>query len=605
MTIPAEQMKTVLRSNGGAWFESFGRIKLKSGDVQKPTMNAYQKEINEAHQYCVENALPCRIIGLKPRQKGSSTFFTDLLYTDVRRPIAGEKSVDACVMGGQYSQCDNLWEIISRYHEHDKFPWGNNMRITQLAATCTNGGRIIKETAGDFDAARSGTLQWLLCTEVGRWRDEGVANAHKVLQGAMACVPEDSGVIVLESTANGASGSFYEFWMGDQETGRPGAVTLEQFKAGERGNGFIKCFRAWFEFPDSSINLTESQKEKLEADLDDDEKELQRVYGCTLGQVAYRRSKVAGECGGDPDLFEQEYPRSPETAFLLSGRTRFNSQGIAFLKRQAQTNKPDYGTINVVNDDGLERFNWEPQSDKDAEFHRWEQPLEGRRYILGIDTMTGASQAMGLDPDCHSVICIRRGFYDQRGWHKPKVAARIYPGCRWDIDVLEDAVYRLSSYYGRCLIASEINNDRGLIELLKLRGTMQIYRRKVTNKKTGKATDAYGWMTTQQTRKNIEEAVAQVTREWDKDGDGIELMCPHIVRELETFIVNERTGRAEAASGSHDDDVIALGIGLCTLGGATAYYETRESDFIAPDIQQDFDRDFPRPGRRTGRKLRA
>ncbi len=575
-----------LRANGGAWFESFGRIKLKSGAIGRPSMNAYQQDINEVHQYCKQNDLPCRIIGLKPRQKGSSTFFSNLLYTDVRAPDGNSSEVSACVMGGQYSQVDNLWQIINRYESYDTFEWGNKFQINSLEAVCSNGGRIVKETAGDFDAARSGTFQWLLTTETARWRDEGVANAHKVLQGAMACVPDLPGtVVVLESTANGSSGAYYDFWQR--------AVSLEQFKKGKRGNGFVRVFRAWFEFPDSVIPLTSEQHAEIADSLNEDEKSLINDYGCSIENIAYRRNKIEGECGGDVDLFEQEYPRTAATAFLLSGRRRFNKIGIEWQKKRLTNSSAIEGNIELINDNGADRTVWRnAQDENDVEFVQWEKPIPDKKYLVAIDTMTGASQAMGLDPDNHSVLCLRKGYFDAKGWHPTRVAARLFSPCKWDIDVLEHAVYRLSHYYGRCMIVPEINNDRGLIELLKLRRGIKIYRRRVTNKKTGKISDAYGWQTNVHTRRNIEDVVARAIREWDQDGEGVNVECPHIISELETFIVNEK-GKAEAADGAHDDDVIALGIGLCTIDAATMYVEPMQREFIAPDIKKDF------RGRRT------
>lgn len=571
------------RASGGAWFELFGRIKMKSGAIGRPSMNLYQKDINEVHQYCRDNELPCRIIGLKPRQKGSSTFFSSLLYSDVRRPITGEAEVSACVMGGQYSQVDNLWQILSRYEAHDSFEWGNQLKLNAIEGNCSNGGRIVKETAKDFDAARSGTFQWLLTTETARWRDEGVANAHKVLQGAMACVPDLPGtVIVLESTANGSSGAYYDFWQK--------AVTLEEFKEGKQGNGFVKVFRAWFEFPDSRLPITAAQFQEIEKSLTPDEKELIKEYGCDTPQIAWRRNKIAGECGGDADLFEQEYPRSPETAFLLSGRKRFNRIGIDWQKRLLLQHPPERGTIEYISDGGADKTAWRSTEDpSEAEFDRWEVPIPGKKYLIAVDTMTGSSQAMGLDPDCHSVLCLRKGYFDARGWHPTRIVARLFSPCRWDIDVLEHAVYRLAHYYGRCIIVPEINNDRGLIELLKLRRSAKIYRRRTTNRKTGKVTDAYGWQTNVQTRKNIEDAVAKAIREWDVDGEGIEVLCPSVIKELETFIVNE-SGRGEAADGAHDDDVISLGIGLCTIDAATTYAEVYDEEFLSPDVEKDFKR---------------
>jgi hypothetical protein len=142
---------------------------------------------------------------------------------------------------------------------------------------------------------------------------------------------------------------------------------------------------------------------------------------------------------------------------------------------------------------------------------------------------------------------------------------------RWDIDVLADYVHRLSVWASRCIVVPEVNMDRGLIELLKQRG-VAMYRREVFNQLTSKHTEQLGWHTNVVTREACIENLAKAIREYDSEGEGVDICCPHIVDQLKTFIQSDK-GKSEAAEGSHDDDVLSLAIGLHTIDCATAYKE--------------------------------
>ena len=76
-----------------------------------------------------------------------------------------------------------------------------------------------------------------------------------------------------------------------------------------------------------------------------------------------------------------------------------------------------------------------------------------------------------------------------------------------------------------------------------------------------------------------------------KAGDGIEARCPWIVAQMRNFIVNAK-GRAEAAGGKHDDDIMALAIGVQLLGFATPWREVQRAAWLPPDLR----------GLETGRK---
>ena len=581
----------------GAWFEGHGMIwpKDRSLGLVQPRSNYLQKEIQKVVNRMEEFGLPVRIIGLKPRQKGSTTFFSAVDYCHLRRQPAS-----AVVIGGQYSQTKAIWEMMQTYQANDTFDWGNTGEINSKEGSWSNGSRLKPETAGDALAGISGTYQILHATEVARWSKYGVSNAAGVLTNILKCVPLLPGTcVVLESTAEGASGTFYERWLG--------AVEAKDFLSGaaELSPGkYVRVFAPWFEFEDSAMRLTPQQKQEIEKTLDSEEeysgeKLLIERYGrddngvTRLGysvedydvweQLAWRRWAIREECQRDKVLFDRDYPHSWQDAFVKSGNLRFNSTGLAALRKRLSLRVPMHGIFEEANNRRLGFRQTEPGESQVTIF---EKPTPGKKFLISVDPMTGATQVAGEDPDLHGVFALRAGFYDPQGrWEKPATAARIIP-CRWDIDVLENVIWQLARYYGPssgCKIAIEMNMDRGLTELLKQRGA-NLYQRQMFNQREQKLMPALGFQTNAKTRENLIDCLAKAIREWDKPGEGIDIFSEFAVEQCENFIKDEK-GHSKASEGYHDDDVLSIALGLQLIDHATPYYPQQRMGDLPPDLR--------------------
>jgi hypothetical protein len=136
----------------------------------------------------------------------------------------------------------------------------------------------------------------------------------------------------------------------------------------------------------------------------------------------------------------------------------------------------------------------------------------------------------------------------------------------------------------------EVNKDRGVIELQKARGNMDIYQRQVWNKRDSETTEQYGWMTTEKSREMVISTLARALREAGKGqvGEGIEVRCPWILGQLKNF-VTKKNGRSEAAKGKHDDDVLMVSIGLQCIDQATTYSERIVERTLPRDLQRLYD----------------
>lgn len=164
--------------------------------------------------------------------------------------------------------------------------------------------RII-ECGGTEDSAkkkgRSGTIHRLHCTEVAFW---GAADA--TLTALLGSVP-DTGEVVIESTANGAGGEFYDRVM--TAMGGGGTEKLH--------------FYPWTEHAeyrrDTPEDFDPTPRDKWESQL--------VARGARPSQIAWWRYRVA-EHGGDVERVLQEYPPTIEAAFRGSGEPYVSQQAV-------------------------------------------------------------------------------------------------------------------------------------------------------------------------------------------------------------------------------------------------------------------------------------
>src|SRR6201996_5739261 len=112
-------------------------------------------------------------------------------------------------------------------------------------------------SAGDENAGRGLTVQYLHCSEVSRWPGD----AGGTLAGLRATLAP-GGEMVMESTPNGAYGCFYEEW------GRAG------------GNGTVRHFFPWW--MEGAYMAAPAVGE-----LSEEEARLVARHGLTMGQIGF------------------------------------------------------------------------------------------------------------------------------------------------------------------------------------------------------------------------------------------------------------------------------------------------------------------------------
>lgn len=245
-----------------------------------------------------------RALVLKGRQQGISTYIGGRFYWVTTHG----RGIRCFILTHEQDATDNLFTMVSRYHDNCPAlvrPQTGASNAKELYFDRLESGYAVG-TAGTKAVGRSQTIQLFHGSEVAFWPNAGTHFA-----GVVQAVPDLPGTeIVLESTANGVGGEFHERW-----------------QQAERGEGdYIAVFIPWF--------WQEEYTRPVPDDFEptDEEREYMGLHGLTLGQVAWRRNKIAEL--KDPILFKQEYPATAAEAFQMSGHDSYIPADLVMRARK-------------------------------------------------------------------------------------------------------------------------------------------------------------------------------------------------------------------------------------------------------------------------------
>ena len=255
------------------------------------------------------------------------------------------------------------------------------------------------ETAGDANAGRGLTVQNLHCSEVSRWPGD----AAETLAGLRASLTP-TGEVVLESTANGAYGCFYEEWMHAQET------------------GYVRHFFPWWWEP-----AYVSDRGAI-GEMDEAEDLLVRKYGLSEGQVAYRRG-LQRQFGR---LMRQEYPENAEDCFVASGSCVFDVEAID-------------RRLSLLPEPAQRRWN--------RALEVWYPALAGKQYLLAVDPAGG-----GADGDYCAMQVIEKASGLQCAEFRGRIGLQ---------EIAQKAAELASEYNGALVVIERNNHGHGVLAYLK------------------------------------------------------------------------------------------------------------------------------------------
>lgn len=235
-----------------------------------------------------------RVIIVKGRKQGMSTYVAGRFY----HASSTQEGKKVFILSHDGKTTIELFNIVKRFHNYSPEavrPLVKNNNRFELSFEKLDSSYTVG-TAGNEGIGLGFTPQYFHGSEVGHW-----GNAEGIRSGIFNAVPDRDGTeVILESTAKGEQGIFYEM-----------------YRDAVQGKGeFIVVFCPWYW---KQENQTPIPKD-MDFVLDDEEKEIVRLFpGLTNEQLYWRRNKIVTI--GRLWLFKQEYPFTADEAFQSSGKS--------------------------------------------------------------------------------------------------------------------------------------------------------------------------------------------------------------------------------------------------------------------------------------------
>lgn len=518
--------KKEITINRKEFIETYFKITTKDRELVNLKFNPMQNKLYEVIKKKIQRNEPIRLIVLKARQLGCSTVVESFCSSEAMLV----PNTEIGIITHRADATNNLFNMSKRFYNYlpDEMKpelIGNNGR--EIIFNNKNGtglnSRISVMTASDSGVGRSKTYNGLHISEYAFWNCAEGANT--VLTGLLSCVPKTPRTfVIIESTANGYN-DFYELWNKAEE------------------NGFEKLFFAWFMGEDYAMDYP--QDEFLRNPLTEYEENLLEKYpdDVDLRKIYWRRYTIKTECLGDERKFRQEYPSTPDEAFIVQNECPFDLERIQTRMNQIYGIQPlKVGDFDYELSPNGEPINISFVERKTGNIKIYQPPMQNRPYFIGGDTA-----GSGSDFFVGQVI-------------DNKTCEQVATFCRQtNEDEYARQMYCLGMYYNMAMISVENNInpitnyylDKWEYPFLHIFQTKATYGSDVSK--------SFGFKTTRLTKSSLIAILKSYIR------DNCELINDYrTLQELSKYqrVFNKNSESYGAMDGEHDDHVMALGIAL-------------------------------------------
>lgn len=494
-----------------------------------------------------------RQIALKARQLGFSTITEAQIYA---LSFVLHNSA-ALVIANEQDNAQHLLGMTQTYWDTDPFRplFSTKYQAKNVLQWNETKSHIRTTTAGNKDAGRSKTVRFLHGSEVAFWD-----NAETVTTGLMQAVP-DVGltIVVLESTANGRGNYFHKMWL--------------QAVRGE--SEYSPLFFPWwmhYEYRASYVKLPYFELN----DYDEEEKALLKLFdaGLQVGDrsfklrpsewndaLAWRRWAIFNKCNGDIIKFHQEYPSTPEEAFVATGLNVFPEVHLqkCFEPRSGQRGR-------LMRKGAEVEFVPDPMGPLTI----YKFPSTNRElghYCIGGD----ATATMRGDYAVAEVI--NRRTFEQVAEYR----ARIDPAH------FGEELAKLGTFYNTAILAPE-NEGPGFATIGWLQNLdyPNMFQSTIPDGLPGRYVGKYGWSQSYRTK---DLAVGWLLRLLIEHGTIIH--SRKLYDEMDNYVTLEGGGYGNAAGEEHDDTVMAFAIAVAAsiMSGQLPAYGSVELTSFKDDDQ--------------------
>lgn len=531
-------------------------------DVQHSFIDTLNKAIEDYNNHLITNI---SLLVLKGRQQGFTTLISAYqLAREITR-----HNCEGLTLADKTSNSEAIFQNKAKYFYNnlpdvlkptEKF---NSKR--QLLFDKLNSSWAV-DTA-TREVGRSRTINFFHGSECAFWKD-GIAT----IQASLGETFTKDSIKIYETTANGFN-DYRTMW-----------------KSGEH----INCFYEWWLTPEYRLNFeTKNRRTKFLNDIyrvkdwiHERLKWLLEEKGLDENQLYWYYKKYNGYI--DKELIKQEYPCTPEEAFIASGKCYFDKESIIHRIDEIEKMenfgvvKQGYFEYDVIYNRKEEKktiTNIKWTDDPTGPIKIYELPRNGVPYVLGGDTA-----GEGSDANTGTVI-------DNTN---EKVVATLKQ--EKDETTYTIQIYCLGMYYNQALVGLETNFSTYPTKMLSEEYMYpNLYIREKVDDYTGKLYKAYGFETNRKTRPLILANLQRIINTETQKITDIE-----ILREGLVFVKNEK-GRAEAQEGCHDDRVMATAITYEIAGQQSSVNTNREVEMKInrnvnfDDFYDDDDNDYETP----------
>ncbi len=513
------------------------KVIAREGRASVPLdLNPPQQLIRDRLQARSDAGKPMWGIILKGRRCGSSTY-SEALVTAHCIAFANARAMTIAHKG---KNAKELFETARNFHQQFCHSIGQEFDHNVHELFFPHDGGVSKHTlatAGTVEGGRGLMLSALLASECGFYE-----NADLVFAALESTVnPDPSTLMIYETTANGKVGdgeAFYNKW-----------------EAAVRGeNALEPIFISWLIDPgDTGTAVGYPGEEYGQGPYDADEQELIEVYHATPDQIAFRRFAIPNRCQSSPETFLQEYPHTPEVAFLTSGDPAFTADELRRVERSVNSprNKVIFiGNIDANRDGEVVLREGRAQT---GTLKLWEKPQKGHVYFIGADAARGLLSADGTQRgDFSAAVGINGSAGRQAFTFEAKIPVK-------------DFAYQLNLlglYFNKAKVNIEQTGGDGYYAMKELRDTYRypnqmFWRSKDDRRRRGVTENpALGWETTYRSRQRLMVLVREAIRTGE-----LLIFCKTVLHQMFNAMRNEMGHNWEIVRG-HDDVFMAMALAV-------------------------------------------
>lgn len=547
----------------------------------------------------------CRIIALKPRQVGWTTY-SSIRSLDMQ---AHDEGCHGVIMAHDLDTTDIVYDIFKRGYENmpeyvvptqdgedmnkrqfyrhhldekqiqdlgvdlsnKEFDKTHKLKVKpdtksysgkRLAFDDTN-SRTTIATAGKGDAGGKGvTLRRIVLSEAGNY-----SSYNDLLSSINPSVPKfaDNVMFIIESTANGTTGDgegFYKAW-------QKSTKEWERYKQGKTNTfgGFRPVFIPWYMIEEYELQLAGGQYEDIsEVDFgspEEKEKFLERekdmlengIYNpltrehqeITPEKINWYRWIIKKDCEYEYKKAQRYYPTTSEEAFVASSHCFFNAIKLNEVKKKfINDGEPEAEKGDLLWDNKESDLVFKQDVMGDLKIWKHPEPDWDNRYVVGADI------GRGYEDGDYSVAYV----FDR--------LEQEFVACwfgKVDQDIFAEILVEIGIYYNEALLVPESNLET-VVNIIKPSGHTpyigEIYFE--DNQKNVK----WGFWTHGGNR----QILIDEYKGWLRDNEEGYYVLPDVdtIDEHLSFVRRQTANgvKYEADENSHDDRVIASA--LCKKG---------------------------------------